>query len=129
VTFSWVEHTSELELHIEAASEELVFRDAMAALAELLGDEGGEPARHRLELADTDRAALLARWLDELVYLAETEGFIPEEAEIDLGATGISATVRGRTGSPSPLVKAVTYHQLRFEQNDGSWRAQVVLDV
>jgi SHS2 domain-containing protein len=129
VTYTWVEHTSELELHIEAPSEELVFRDAMAALTELLGRGHGEPAQHDIDLEEPDRPALLARWLDELVFLAETESFVPEDADIALRATRITATVRGRTGDPAPLVKAVTYHQLLFEQVDGSWRARVVLDV
>ena len=129
MTYRWVEHTSELELHIEASSEELVFREAMKALAELLGPGNGEPAKHEVALDDPDRASLLARWLDELVYLAETEDFVPEDAEVALGATRLTAAVRGRTGDPSPLVKAVTYHQLLFEQDNRSWRARVVLDV
>jgi protein archease len=129
VTYRWVEHTSELELHIEASSAELVFREAMTALAELLGPGSGERGEHELALNDPDRASLLARWLDELVYLAETEGFVPEDADVALDATRLTATVRGRTGGPGPLVKAVTYHQLLFEQDDRSWRARVVLDV
>jgi SHS2 domain-containing protein len=129
VTYTWVDHTSELELHIEGPTEELVFREAMTALTELLGAGTGDPAEHRLDLDAPDRPALLARWLDELVFLAETERFVPEDAEIDLTQTGLTATVRGRAGDPAPLVKAVTYHRLRLEQDGGSWRGRVVLDV
>ena len=41
MSYRWVEHTAELEMEIEAPTEEGVFVDALHALAELLGDEGG----------------------------------------------------------------------------------------
>lgn len=41
----------------------------------------------------------------------------------------VRARIRGHTGDPPHLVKAVTYHALDFEQADGGWRARVVLDV
>ena len=129
MTYQWVDHTAELELRIEAASGELVLHDAMLALAELLGS-GGKPRTRDVELQAADRAALLAEWLEELVFLADTEGFVPRDAEIVLANTGLRAVVHGETGEPRPLVKAVTYHGLTFEQRpDGVWQARVVLDV
>jgi SHS2 domain-containing protein len=130
VTYAWVDHTAELELRIEAASEELVLHDAMRALAELLGPAAGEPQAREVELRAADRAALLAEWLEELVFLAETESFVPRTAEIALCNTSLSAVVHGETGEPRPLVKAVTYHGLTFERlAEGVWQARVVLDV
>jgi SHS2 domain-containing protein len=38
MSYRWLEHTSELELRIEAASEEAVFQEALEALGELIGD-------------------------------------------------------------------------------------------
>jgi SHS2 domain-containing protein len=130
LSYEWVDHTAELELHVEAPSEELVLHHSMGALAELLGSASGPRRTHQIDLDATDRATLLAEWLEELVFLAETEGFVPEEAEIVLRNTSLHAVTRGRTGEPRPLVKAVTYHGLRFEQReDGVWQARVVLDV
>ena len=129
MSYRWVDHTAELELHVEAPTPELVLEDALHAFAELAGPATGEPQVHELELEAPDPAALLARWLEELVFLAETEGLVPEEAEIEFRDTGLRATVRGRTGEPRPLVKAVTYHRLAFAHEDGVWRGRVVLDV
>ena len=39
--YRWLNHIGEAELEIEAASEEDVFRQAAAALRELLGADGG----------------------------------------------------------------------------------------
>jgi SHS2 domain-containing protein len=131
--YHWVEHTAELELEITAASEREVLADALAALAELLSGEAappGEPADREVRVAAADRPALLAGWLQELVYLAESEGFVARAlARLDLGERELTATVTGTLDAPPPLVKAVTYHRLKFESGDGGYVARVVLDV
>jgi SHS2 domain-containing protein len=131
MAYRWAEHVGELELCVEAATEEDVLADALRAFGELLG----EPADHgdhtaAIEAEGADRAALLAAWLEELIFLAETEGFIPAAVEeLALEPQRASARVRGRRGAPPHLVKAVTYHRLAFERADGGWRAVAVLDV
>jgi SHS2 domain-containing protein len=83
--FRWVEHTAELELRVGASSEEGVFREALAALGELLQEHSdqsrGRPAAHEVNASAPDRPTLLAEWLNELVFLAESEQFIPETVE------------------------------------------------
>ncbi len=141
--YRWVEHTGELELEVEADVEEAIYAQALQAIAELLGNEPDtEPARGPDGLAARghavrdvaveapDRSRLLAEFLGELAFLAETERFVPVGLErLELEAGRLQATVRGRTGDPPHLVKAVTYHGLSFEAVDGGWRATVVLDV
>jgi SHS2 domain-containing protein len=128
------EHVGELQLWVTAPSEPEVFAEALRALAEVLAEEAtpAAPAEEErmIALDGSDRAALLADWIAELAFLAETEDFVPEALErIELGPAGLNARVRGRMGRPPHLVKAVTYHDLRFEPVPGGWRAQVVLDV
>jgi SHS2 domain-containing protein len=133
--YRWVEHTGELELEIEAATERAVFEDGLAAMRELLETEPGEGASTRVSLAAPDRATLLAEWLGELAFVAESEGLVPERlASLDLEATSLDAVsldavVEGYRGEPPHLVKAVTYHRLSFDRADGGWRATVILDV
>lgn len=127
--YRWVEHTAELELAIEARSEREVFADALAAYAELVGPAAGPHVLHEVDAEAPDRAALLAAWLEELVFLAETEAFVPERAEIALRPGGLHARVSGRRGDPPHIVKAVTYHDLEFSPAGSGWRARVVLDV
>src|SRR5919201_540135 len=113
--YRWVDHTGEVELEIEAGSEVEVFGDALGALAELLGVQEQGDERRTLTVSGADRAALLAAWLEELVFLAESEGFVATRLEeFGLAMDGLSATVRGRLAAPPPLVKAVTYHRLQF---------------
>ena len=130
MSHSWVEHTGELALELRSDSEAGLFEEGFAAMRELLACEGGEPARHDVELKGGDRAALLADWLAELAVLAETEGLVPERlADLDLRGDRMSARIEGRHAAPAHLVKAVTYHRLEFERTGNGWRASVVLDV
>jgi SHS2 domain-containing protein len=108
-----------------------VFEEGVRALSELLGATGGqESARRPIAVAAADRPALLAAWLEELVFLAESEGFVPVSVEaIELEPAQVAATVLGAIGEPPPLIKAVTYHRLEFTHGASGYSARVVLDV
>jgi SHS2 domain-containing protein len=129
--YEWRGHTAEIELAIEADSEEQVFTDALAAFAELVAlAESGAAVKHDIALEASDRASLLVEWLQELIFLADTEGFIAVGAEeLRLEATSIEARLVGKHAPFEPLVKAATYHGLLFEREGNTWRARVVLDV
>ena len=134
--YRWLDHTAELELALEGPTERAVFSDALDALRELLeGEEragdGNHPRERRVIRAlGADRPALLAAWLEELLFLSETAGFIPMRLEeLSLQDETLTATVSGRIGQPRPLVKAVTYHHLEFEPSERGYRARVVFDV
>jgi SHS2 domain-containing protein len=133
MAYGWAEHTGELELWVSAASEREVFEDALRAMAELLGDEedeAGAPEARLVAVEGGDHARLLAAWLEELAFLAETDGLVPERVEeLVLAPAGVSARVIGHRGAPPHLIKAVTLHRLAFEREGDGWRARVVLDV
>ena len=130
--YRWVEHTGELELAIEASTEAAVFAEAFAAYVELVSDDGSpDSERREIELHAERLDILLADWLEELVYLADAQQFVPEHlTDLQLEDGGLRATVRGHRGEPRGLVKGVTRHRLAFEPDGGGgWRARVVLDV
>lgn len=131
MAYRWVEHTAEMELAIDAGSEEAVFVEALRAMADLLGGaRGGERTARDVSVTARDRGALLVAWLDELVYLAETEDLVPETVEgLALADDRLTASVVARVGRPPHLVKAATYNHLTFERSGDGYRATVVLDV
>jgi SHS2 domain-containing protein len=118
---------------VRAADEASVFADALHALGELLSadaEPSGEPESLEVVVEGDERATLLAAWLEELSFLAESEGFTPERVEQTALEPGrLRARVSGRRGTPPHLVKAVTRHRLAFEPVEGGWEAVVVLDV
>lgn len=128
----FAEHTGEVEIVAEAGREEDVLVEVLEAFAELVGPgTDGRPARREIELDAPDRASLLVDWVNELVYLADVDGFVPEAvAELSLEGTRLRATVEGRAGAgPAGLVKAATLNGAELERREDGWRARLVLDV
>jgi SHS2 domain-containing protein len=127
--FRFVEHTAELEVELEADAPEGVLEEARRAFAELAGIGSGEIVECPIAIESSDLPALLAAWLDELVFLADTQRVVAESAEISMDGPSVTGVVRGRRGEPRPVVKAVTLHRLQFRPENGIWRGRVVLDV
>lgn len=133
MSYRFVDHTAELQLEIEAPSRAAVFSDAVLALAELLaGDRRPDGAREarRVSVRAADDPALLAAWLDEIVFVAETERLVPLGAErLDVGTGEVRGVVSFAEGAAPHLVKGVTYHDLALFRDGETWRARVILDV
>jgi SHS2 domain-containing protein len=128
--YRWVEHTAELAGD-RGTNRGGRLRRRLHALAELLGDERSAGRVSREVTVDgRQRAALLAGWLNGLVYLIEAEDLVPKEVgPIELSDRALVATVHGHRGNPRHLVKGATYHRLAFERTQSGFRATVVLDV
>ena len=134
VTYQLIEHPNEIELQIEDANLEAVLAEALLALGDVFAAasaESGTPVTHEVVIQANDFPALLGAWMEELVRLAETDGFIPERVEtMRLEQTAVAAVVAGERGTAQSKIKAVTYDRLEAEQlDDGAWTATVILDV
>jgi SHS2 domain-containing protein len=131
--FRFVDHTAELELELDAPSRSALFAEAVRAMAELLaGDGEPEGARQVRELsaAADDDPALLAAWLDEILFVSETDGLVPLRAErLEVGRTRVHGALVFAVGSPPHLVKGVTFHHLELSRLGARWHGRVVLDV
>lgn len=128
----FAEHVGEVELELDAPTREGLFEEASAALGELVapGADTGEARTWEVAVSAADDAALLAAWLDELVFRAESEGLLPLRAEhVTIDDETARGVVTGRRGTAPHLVKGVTYHRLLVEQRGDGWHARVVLDV
>lgn len=128
------EHTGELELRLAAPDLPGLFVEGARALAVLIAGEplpraGG--AARELRVEARDREALLAAWLDDLVYLAETARTVVTDTEIQaLSDHALVARGRGaEVTAPRIQIKATTLHRLRIRPRLGGLEATIVLDV
>jgi SHS2 domain-containing protein len=128
------EHVGEIQIRIEAEGLAELFAEAGRALAELQSDASRIDAPREIEnvtVRAPDREALLAEWLNELIFRSETRHC----AFPDLEVTRISdRELQARIGGvaivqPRVAVKAATLHGLRVEEQRGGFTATVVLDV
>lgn len=126
-----LEHVGEVELALEAESQEGLFTEATAAFRELVDGSTprGEVLRREVALPAASDELLLVDWLNELVFLSEVEGFVPERVEALELADGLRSAVVGTRGHPRPLVKAATLNGLDVSCNAGVWHAHIVLDI
>jgi len=114
-----------------------VFRQAARALWSLLVETTSVERRQTVGVSVEagDRDALLVAWLNELLYLYETQGLVGAGCAIrSMTDTGLSAEVWGEAVDRArhtivSHVKAVTYHQLHVGRTASGWEAQVVVDV
>ena len=137
MTYRFLPHTADIKVAIEAQTFEELLADATVIVRGLLAGEGGVEAREdrSVTVAGADASEVFLRYLQELLYLFATEGFLP--ARVDTGRfTGAEATalVGGEVYDAArhehqPEVKAVTRHGLTVERRGDTWYAEVVFDV
>jgi SHS2 domain-containing protein len=129
--YRFAEHSGEVEIELEGPTERDVFAAALAAVAELMATDGDHAAAERVvDVTAHERSALLVGWINELVMLAERDGFVAHGVRsFDLGENRLRAVLSGRIGPTRDLVKAATLHGLELGHGEGGWRGRVVVDV
>ena len=130
MTYEWRDHTAEVELVVRAPSPEDVFREAADAFGRYVElDTAGEPATRTVDASGRDHATRLVALLEELIYLADTDGFVPDDSVVELAGNDVHVQLTGRRTEVQPIVKAATYHDLDFRKVGQEWEARVILDV
>ena len=130
----FVEHPGEVRLRLQAATLGELAAVAGGALAELeLGYAPGPAAGpwREVVVSGRDRDAVLVHWLNELIFLAETERWVGVEFAVSRATeTELRMRVRGMAVDEAPArVKAATFHGLRIAAVSDGVEADVVLDV
>ncbi len=114
-----------------------LFEQAAEALTFILTDPETiriKETRKLLLEAKTDEE-LLITWLNELVYLFDTEALLFKTyAILSVRDHQLEALAQGEIYAEGrhPIktaVKAATYHQLKIEHHQGVWTAQVIFDL
>ena len=140
MSYRVLDHTADLGIVVEAGSLSDLFRECLRALTDCLtnADRVAASRSWPIALQATDLPTLLVDFLEEMIFLHETEGlvFADGRLEVEQGEAGWS--VRGQlVGEPyelhrhglKTLLKAVTYHRLALDQDAEGWRAQVIFDI
>jgi SHS2 domain-containing protein len=135
--FEFVDHTGDLGVRVFGESLPRLFEQAAHALTFILTDPETirtSEARKLLLDAKTDEE-LLITWLNELVYLFDTEGLLFKAYDVlSVHDHHLEALAQGEiyVESRHPIktaVKAATYHQLKIENHEGVWTALVIFDL
>jgi SHS2 domain-containing protein len=131
--YEQLEHTADLALRICGRDLRELFANAAYAMFSQLADvEHIVPTvQHRMQIEGTDREALLVNWLNELLYLHETQGQVYSAFDIhQLSPRSLRATVGGQQSEDiHTIIKAATHHDLAINETPEGYVATVVFDV
>jgi SHS2 domain-containing protein len=133
-----IDHTSDIGLRAYGIDLSQAFAGAAAGLFSLITDieKVEEVVCRDVNIAAPDREALLVEWLNELIFLFDTEMVLFCRFHIEsLTDTALKARCYGEKIDRSRHelrmgVKSATYHMLKIEQeNDYEYRVRVLFDI
>lgn len=131
--FEEIEHTADWAYQVRGENLAQLFVRAALGLYSLVGMQLApkEQITKDIQLQEIDRESLLVAWLNELLYLHESEGLGFEKINIQyLDQTNLQAEVTGAlTQQWLKDIKAVTYHNLAICETESGLEVTLVLDV
>jgi len=134
--FELINHTADVGIIAYGTDLSQAYANAARALFSLITDlnDINEVLYRDIELTAPDEESLLVEWLNELIYLFDTEHIIFKKFDITkLNSTQLKARSYGEKVDSSKHklktgVKAATYHMLKVDKSNGC-KVQVLFDI
>ncbi len=135
--FETFDHTADLGLRMGAADLNTLFAESARALFSTIVDNLDTVLpveRFEIAIAGEDRDYLLFDWLRELLYRFDAEHRLFSKFEVKIDDKGLTGSAWGeafdrKRHELGHEVKAITYHGLKVEKQDGGWLAEVIVDI
>lgn len=130
--FEEIEHTADWSLRVYGESLNALFTHAAEGMFSLLDTqfESEQTQQRSIELTAIDNETLLVSWLEELLYLLETERVAAVEYDLQVNEKYLQASVLTRpVESIQKDIKAVTYHELEIHEGESGLQTTIVFDV
>ena len=136
MSYEILEHPADEKFKTEGENIEKAFSEVVKAFSEIVGGEGGM-YHHEIEVESEGYEPLLFDFLDQLIFLQDTEGVVvssAEELEIEDTDKGHRLTAKIVVDNISDEmalldIKAPTYSEMKVDHEDGKWILQAVLDI
>ena len=134
--FEFIEHTADVGIMAYGADVKEAFANAARGMFSLIVDSGSirETECRDIEVTAPDIESLLVTWLNELIYLFDTENmlfsrFDITELDVDrLIARAYGEPVDDTTHKLKTGIKAATYHMVEVDRSQGG-RVRVLFDI
>jgi SHS2 domain-containing protein len=131
------EHTADIGLRIRGKSLSELFQNAGLAVFQVSSRRQYVKDKLHTDIIIRQKAdnldELFINWLNELISISAAKGIIFHNIKIkNLQDNALEALITGSSIENYRVnteIKAATYHQLKIEEKDGEWIAEVILDV
>ena len=135
--YQLLEHTADIYVRIYGKTLKELFRNAAAALFDIIAKKkhgkAPKPKVLNMKLSAENPEELLISWLAELLSLSEAKDLIFNKFKIvSLTNNKIEATVSGVKRENFLIkteIKAATYHELKIDKVKNGYEAEVIFDV
>jgi len=134
--YELIEHTADFGIRVKGKGPEEIFKNAAEAMFDCIASRI-KPAEKSIQAIINQEAEdleeLFVNWLNELLSLSAIKEVIFTEFKINritktlLQAESIGEPVQAFKVNTE--IKAATYHQLKIEEIDNGFQAEVIFDV
>lgn len=138
--FEFEEHTADIIVVAWGETLEKAFECAAKGVAEIMVNRETieEKDRKRVIIAGFDIENLLYRWIEEIIYLFDSQRFLVKDAKVHRISMEVEPILEGELigdrYNPSihearTHVKAVTYSLMEVIKEDDLWRVRFTVDI
>jgi len=135
--FRFIDHTADIGVLVYGKSLTELFQNAAQSFFSVLIELKNihEEKSRTFSLDAPGLEELLVSWLNEFLYLFETQGLLFSRFDIkNLSQEHLDATAWGEkyTAEKHPIkriIKAVTFHNLFIQKQKGMWKTQIIFDL
>jgi SHS2 domain-containing protein len=130
--YSFLGHTADIRLDVEATTLEELFQGSLKGMAELMGErKEAFSLEKELSISSPDETALLIDFLSEALTACHIEKAIFSKVEFSsFSPTSLRAKIFGKPASRFEKdVKAVTYHEAHVEKRDNTFYVRIIFDI
>jgi SHS2 domain-containing protein len=131
------EHTADIGLYAYGSTLPELFIHAAQGMESLMvaPEQVQAQVSREIEVEGHDNISLLIAWLNELIFLFDTEYLLFRQFQIDaLTETQLKARVFGEPYDAqrhdlSSAIKAVTWHEATVEKTEDGYKARIIFDI
>jgi len=131
--FRFFKHTADVKFRAYGKTLEEAFENAgLAMFNAMYKGKVEKKTKRRIQVEGKDKESLLYNFLEELLFLLDTESFFLASCKAEIKDNSLEAELYGDNAKRYPVeidVKAVTYNEMFIKQEKGVWVVQVVVDV
>jgi SHS2 domain-containing protein len=136
-TYELIEHTADIGIKVKGKDLSELFKNSALAMFDIIAEKK-EPnlkkqIKIRIEQKANDVEELFVNWLNELLSLSAIKELIFSDFQIKkIDNNTLKAQVAGediKNYRVNTEIKAATYYELKIEEVESGWQAQLIFDV
>ena|SRR5208283_677853 len=135
--YKFLEHTADIKFKVFGESIEEIFENSVLAVSDFMtkGKKIDKNLKKEIEISGRDYEKIFYLFIDELIFLLDTQGFIASSAKIKISKKRniiLKAVLLGGNAKKYKhldSIKSATYSEMYIKKTKTGWEAQAVVDV